>query len=340
MKSNLCIALRTLVFGFSAAVWMLAGDPASAVELQHVTFALNWSPTDHHIAYWVAVDKGYYAKQGLDVELQYSKGSGDAIARVDTNRAEFGLTDTMAFIPALARGSKAKVVGMVIDKTLLNIFLWQDSPIKTPKDLAGKTLGAPAGDAQRLLFPAFSKVVGIDPNSVSWVTIDPGAKVGALLAKRVDAVADFTTDLPAFQKVMGRENVRMMPWADYGFNLYSMAIIARSDLIAKQPEMVRKFLLASYQGWRDVFADLDGSLAIYKKHAPEIDTNLMRQSLSEITLPSIKTPVTVAHGIGYIDGAKMCETVRLINDNMKLPEKVDCSAAYDAKLIPHVDFPN
>lgn len=331
---------RQLQFLTTAIILLLAiCTPATAKDLQHVTFALNWSPTDHHIAYWVALDKGYYAKQGLDVDLQYSKGSGDAIARVDTERADFALTDTMAFIPAVARGSEAKIVGMVIDKTLLNIFLWKDSPIKTPKDLAGKTLAAPAGDAQRLLFPAFAKIVGIDPGSVSWVTIDPGAKISALLAKRVDGVADFTTDLPAFEKVMGRGNVRMMPWADYGFNLYSMAIIARGGLVAKDPELVRKFLLASYQGWRDVFADLDGSLAIFKKHAPEIDVDLMRQSLREITLPSIKTPETIAHGIGYIDRAKMCQTVALINNNMGLPRKVDCGAVYTDKLLSRVDFP-
>ena len=64
------------------------------------TFALNWFAVGDHAAYWVALDKGYFTKAGLDVTLENSKGSGDSIAKVDTGRADAGLADAVAVLAA------------------------------------------------------------------------------------------------------------------------------------------------------------------------------------------------------------------------------------------------
>jgi NitT/TauT family transport system substrate-binding protein len=316
---------------------MLAGT-AQAQEKRKVVFALNYSPTDHHIAYWVALDKGYYAREGLDVELQNSKGSGDAIAKLDIGRADFALGDVATLVPAIARGAKAKIVGIVFNTTPLNFVVWKDSAIKTPKDLEGKTVGSGAGDAPRIFFPAFAKVTGIDTAKVSWVTIDSTAKVGALLAKRVDAVADFTTVLPLYEKAMGEANVRSMPWADQGFKLYSLSIIARDETIAKDPDLIKRFLKASYEGWRDAIKNPQESIAIFKKHVAEIDTGVITKSLDSVTFGLVKTPDTVAHGIGWINKQSMCDSVKFINDAVKLARPVACSEVYNDALLPTVKF--
>ena len=94
---------------------------------QKVVFALNWFAVGDHAAYWVALDKGYYKAKGLDVELQNSKGSGDSIAKVDTNRADIGLADAVVVIPRVAQGAKIKIVGAVFDLTPLNIWTRKDT---------------------------------------------------------------------------------------------------------------------------------------------------------------------------------------------------------------------
>ena len=144
--------IRTVL---GAALLAFAAGSASAQAPEKFTFALNWFAVGDHAAYWVALDKGYFAKAGLDVTLENSKGSGDSIAKVDTGRADAGLADTVAVLAADARGAKVKMVGMVFDKTPLNFFTWKDKPLKSPKDLEGKTIGAPPGDGQRQAWPAF-----------------------------------------------------------------------------------------------------------------------------------------------------------------------------------------
>src|SRR5690348_6556821 len=131
------------------AVAMLLACAGSASAQEKFKFALNWFAVGDHAAYWVALDKGYYKAKGLDVTLENSKGSGDSIAKVDTGRADAGLADAAVVIASDARGAKVKMVGMVFDKTPLNFFSRKDSPIRSPKDLEGKTVGAPPGDGQR-----------------------------------------------------------------------------------------------------------------------------------------------------------------------------------------------
>ena len=113
--------------------------PSAQQPPQKVVFALNWFPVGDHAAYWVALEKGYYRQRGLDVDMQNSKGSGDSIAKVDTGRADVGLADSAVVIASAARGTRVKVVGMVFDKSPLNIWSRKDAPITKPKDLEGKT---------------------------------------------------------------------------------------------------------------------------------------------------------------------------------------------------------
>jgi NitT/TauT family transport system substrate-binding protein len=326
--------------------WCLAPIAALAIvqgtvaqPLEKMTYALNWTPDSGHIGYWVALEKGYYAKRGVDVDLQFSTGSGDALAKVDTGRAQMGLVDALVMFPAVARGSKVKIVAIVYDISPFNIYTRRDSGIKVPKDLEGKTIGASPGNTQRVLFPAFAKLAGIDSSKVEWVNISPTAGPSALLAKRVDAVALFTTQMPVMEKILGKGNVHTMPWADYGLDAYSLSTIVADDFLKKKPEAVRGFLTASAEGWRDVFANLDESLAIYKKRVPEIDVDVVRTTLQQAIFGLMKSKRFVEHGIGWIDREKMCASVKLANDNLGLSRPVACDEVYSDKYLTRVDLP-
>ena len=85
------------------------------------------------------------------------------------------------------------------------------------------------------MFPAFAKVNGIDAAKVTWVNIEPAAKIAAVAEKRMDGVGDYSTGLPLYEKAAGKGNVVMMPWADFGFDMYSMSIIASAKTMKERP---------------------------------------------------------------------------------------------------------
>jgi NitT/TauT family transport system substrate-binding protein len=312
--------------------------PAAAQAPQKVVFALNWFAVGDHAAYWVALEKGYYKDKGLEVELQNSKGSGDSIAKVDTGRADIGLADSAVVIAAVARGAKVKVVGMVFDKTPLNVWSWKDAPITKPKDLEGKTVGAPPGDGQRQVFPAFARLHGIDVNKVTWVNIEPAAKVPALAERRVNAVADYTTGMPFYEKAMGKGNAVMMPWADHGFDMYSMSIMASEKTMKERAPALKAFLEASYLGWRDVMDNPKSALEIFKKRVPEIDLSIIEPNMM-MGLELMKTERYAKHGIGWMEDKKMCASVDLVNTYMGVPKKVECQAVFTNEFLTKIELP-
>ena len=325
---------RTLSLALAAL--LAASGSASAQE--KFTFALNWFAVGDHAAYWVALEKGYYKDKGLDVTLENSKGSGDSIAKVDSGRADAGLADAAVVIASNARGTTVKTVGMVFDKNPNNVFSLKSKPLNKPQDLEGATLGAPPGDSQRQMFPAFAKVNGIDASKVTWVNIEPAAKIAAVAEKRMDGVGDYSTGLPLYEKASGKGNVVMMNWADFGFDMYSMSIMASAKTMKDRPAVLKAFLEASYMGWRDVMADPKAALEIFKKRVPEIDLATIAPNM-EIGVGLMKTDRYAKNGIGWIDEKKMCDSVDLVNTYMGLPKKVECKDVFSAEFLPKVEMP-
>jgi NitT/TauT family transport system substrate-binding protein len=315
-----------------------SGVPSAQQPPQKIVFALNWFPVGDHAAYWVALEKGYYRQRGLDVDMQNSKGSGDSIAKVDTGRADIGLADSAVVIASSARGTKVKVVGMVFDKSPLNIWSRKEAPITKPKDLEGKSVAAPPGDGQRQMFPAFARLHGIDQSKVTWVNVEPAAKVPALAEKRVDAVADYTTGLPFYEKAMGKGNAIMLPWADHGLDMYSMSIIASEKTMKERGPVLKAFLEASYLGWRDVMSDPKSALEIFKKRVPEIDLSIIEPNMM-MGLELMKTDRYAKNGIGWMEEKKMCDSVDLVNTYMGVPTKVECKAVYTNEFLTKVELP-
>ena len=329
---------RSLTVTLVAALLAL-GPGGEAQAPQKLVFALNWFAIGDHAAYWVAVDRGYYKARGLDVELQNSKGSGDSIAKVDTGRADLGLADAVVVIPRVAQGAKIKIVGAVFDNTPLNIWTRKDTGITTPKDLEGKTLAAPPGDSQRQLFPAFARVNGFDASKVKWLTIEPAAKFVALAEKRVDAVPDYTTGQPFWEKAVGKDNLVRMPWHQYGFDTYSMSIMASEKTINERTKVLRDFLAASYLGWRDVMDNPKAALEIFKKRVPDIDLTLIEPNMM-LGLELMRTERYAKNGIGWMDRGKMCGTVEFINTYMPdMPRKVGCDEVFTNEFLTRVEPP-
>lgn len=335
VRNSSAMALRVAAMTFISAV--TAGS-ATAQAPEKFTFALNWFAVGDHAAYWVALEKGYYTQRGLEVVLENSKGSGDSIAKVDTGRADAGLADTVAVLGASARGARTKMVGMVFDHTPLNFFSRKDMPINSPKDLEGKTIGAPPGDGQRQAWPAFAKLHKIDESKVTWVNIEPAAKIAALAEKRVDVVGDYSTGLPFYEKAMGVGNAVMLPWAKTGFDLYSMSIIASEKTMNDRSKALRAFLEASYMGWRDVMNDPKAALAIFKKRVPEIDLSIIEPNMM-LGLDLMRTKTYADKGIGFIEEAKMCQSVSIVNSYMGLPKQIDCKSAFTTEFLTKVAMP-
>ena len=314
---------------------------ATAASLpEKVVFRLNWIPEGEgdHAMFYVALDKGYYREVGLDVEIQRGSGSGDTVNRVAAGTVDVGYADTPSILAGIGQGAPLHIVGMVYQTTPLTLWTRRDTGIRSIRDLAGRTVGAPAGDAHRIFFPALAQANGLDPDSVRWVSMAPGAKIQSLAAGRIDATFYFLDGLPLFHQALGKENTVYFHWAKYGVNPYGNAFFVREETLRTRRDMVARFLDATYRGLQQTILNPDEAVRIVAKYVPAAQPALLEEMLNAV-LDIMYSEDVRLHGLGWIDLQRMKYTVDLVQQYISLARRIDPAAIYTNDLLRRYDWP-
>ena len=158
----------------AGAALALVAAPAAA---ETITFTLNWVAGGDHAPYFYAQKMGWYKQAGLDVEFETGRGSAVSAQKVGAGATQLGLSDMAVVLNAIGKGADLVAVMNVYANSPQGLYWLKSSGIKSVKDLVGKKIGNPPGDAARTIWPALAKANGIDPASVTWVNIDANAKL-------------------------------------------------------------------------------------------------------------------------------------------------------------------
>jgi NitT/TauT family transport system substrate-binding protein len=303
-----------------------------------VTLNLNWFYVGDHAPYFVALDKGWYKEENIEPTILTGKGSADVVKRVDVGSADIGIVDTGVLIVARAQGAKVKVVSMLFDKSPYCMWMWKDSGINSPKDLVGKKIGAPPGDAQRTIFPALAQVNGFDADKVTFVNISPEAKFSALAAKQLDVIFDYYSGAPFFHKAMGQENVKFMLFADWGVDVYSNALVATEKYIKDNPALIKRFVKASLRGWEFTLKNPEEAIEIMAKHRPEIEKPVLLANL-KLIIDLFRTNRYKQNGIGWVEDKKMADSIKIISQYRDLKVDMKTSDVYTNEFLTKIPLP-
>jgi NitT/TauT family transport system substrate-binding protein len=306
--------------------------------LEKITFLLDFTPYGKHAPFFVALEKGFWKDAGFDVTIVKGEGSATTISSYAAGTVDFAFSDTPTLILARSKGALVKVAAIIHDKSLYAVGTLEENNIKTPQDLKGKRIGASVGDASRVMFPAFAKLNGIDADSVRWVDMTPPARAASLVLGQVDAVVLFLTETPTFSakaKEAGK-HWKDFAYADYGLDLYSHGLLVRDDLIAKQPDRVKRFVEATMKAWAWSIEHPQEALAILVKYNPAVDPDQAREHF-RIAIKHLLTDTAKRDGIGYIDAEKMKRTVDFVSQSFNV-KGVSADDVYTNQFIPKL-FP-
>lgn len=316
------------------AIASLGGGGASAQE--KLTYALDWIVNGGHAGYFVALDKGYYRDEGLDVTIVRGQGSGDTVKRVSAAGAEFGQADTGTIIASMGNSDvPLKIVAMVYGNASIGIIYTVQSGIRTPKDLEGRKIAKTAGSASTTLFPAFLAANKVDRTKLSEVTVDGASFLPLLLSRQVDAVIDQGTNLPRYLKPAAEQGLTVAPmaYADYGLAVYGNAIMTTNKMVAEKPAVIRGFVRASMRGLAYAFANPDEAIANLRKTNPEVSAEIGKEQLVDIGKLVIVDDVKRS-GFGHIDRSKMQRTRDVVAEAIQLKRNVSLDEIYTSQFLP------
>lgn len=244
------------------------GAPASApASLTKVNFRLNWVLAGNHAPFYLAQAKGFWSSCGLDVSMAAGKGSGDTAQLVANGSQEFGLTDAVSIAAGRTKGLPVKSIGVVYQTNPSSIVSFKKTGITQLADVKGKTYGAVPGGSPYLLLKALFKQNSIAPADYHEVTV-PSPGIAQLKAGQVDFITFFANEAANIDPDVSA-NLNVLPFKDYGQDIYGLAIATSDSYLADHPDQVKCFVSGVVKGLEAAKADPQAALAALYAAAPE-----------------------------------------------------------------------
>jgi ABC-type nitrate/sulfonate/bicarbonate transport system substrate-binding protein len=257
-----------------------AGSPAAAPAaggIQKVTLILDWFPNTNHSGVYLAKAKGWYAEEGVDVDLQVPSDPSASMKLVGAAKAELGISYQPAVEIARAQDVPLVSVGAILQHNTAAYAAKQQKNITRPKDFEGKKFGTSGLAQVEPTLRTVMKCDGADPSKVEMVNI--GQKLSpALLADQVDVISM----LPAWEGIeleLKGNQLSYIPQVQFCVpDIYTLVFIAGEQTLQEKPEAVRRFLAATARGYEHAVKNPAEAAAVLLKASPELDTELVKRS--------------------------------------------------------------
>jgi NitT/TauT family transport system substrate-binding protein len=343
MNPNLkrSLAALAIAVGLVLPLALLAKAEAQTTKIKLV---LNWKYQGPQGMFFLADDKGYFKQEGLEVTLDQGNGSGAAVPLVANGTYDAGFGDINALIELAARKPDDAPIAVYVmfNQPPFTVAVKSDSPIKTPKDFEGKTLGGAANDGALKLFPALCKLAKIDCSKVSITNMQPNLREQMLMQGQVDGVFGYVNTIRFSAKLMGVQDsqLRFINYGDYGMDLYSNAIIVSKKLVKDNPKAVEGLVRAINKGLIDSLKDLDASVAAVAKREPLIKVPVEHERFVQTLKDEMNHPEIAQIGLGNVNPERLKKSIDILVDASGLPRTPATSEIFTPAFLPPVaDLP-
>ena len=289
------------------------GRPQPSKTLTEVTLLTDYLTFGRHAAIYAARDLGYFADEGINIDIQPGKGSNDVITRLGAGQADIGQAGMPSVIAATLKGLKAKMFLIAYSTNGDAVFSLKSSHINEPKDLIGKTVGMAAGTSIAVLFDGLLEVNGIDPSKVNEVNIEAQALNAALVSGKIDVMLEFNFNIALLEPIAKTQDkdATYFMFADHGFKYYSNGFSASDEFIAKHPDLVRGVAAALAKGYKFASAHPEQVCAMMHKDVPDVTIKACEGE--QAVMPQfVNSPYAAKFGFGYMDPGMVQQTIETI----------------------------
>lgn len=311
---------------------------STALADTEIRFALDWRFEGPAAPYLVALDKGYYAAEGLDVTIDAGASSVEPINRVATNTYQIGFADINSLIKFRDNPDNppVKAVMMVYDTPAFSIVTLKDKGISKPKDLEGKILGAPAPDGAYAQWPIFVAANDIDASKVRIENIGFPVREPMLAQGRVDAITGFWFSSFMNLKANGvkDEDIVVLLLRDYGVDLYGNAILVSPDFMKEHPEAVKGFVRATIKGIQDTIKDPGSAIDSLLKRNAIANRDVELQRLTMALERNFVTDDVRKNGLGDVDMQRLEKSIDQIGLTFKYTNKPKAADIFTSEFLP------
>ena len=314
--------------GSGSADGAASGSKAASGEKTKITFCLDYTPNTNHTGIYVAQNKGFFADEGLEVEI-VQPADGTAEGAIGTGQAQLGVSYQDYLAAAYDAGNTGlTAVAAVIQHNTSGIMSRAGEGIDRPRGMEGKRYGTWDQDVEKAMVKS---VVETDGGDFSKVQLVPsGDEVSGLKSNQFDCVWGY--------EGWGLQNAKLQDlscdyWSfrsiDSVFDYYTPVVVANNDFLANSPEVAKAFLRATKKGYEFCVTNPDEAAQILCDAAPETDAELAKASAEYLA----DQYTADASSWGIIDPQRWAAFYTWMNDNQLTPVALDVNGGFSMDYL-------
>lgn len=305
-------------------------------QMDKVTMRLSWRWKAEFAPLVLAVDKGFFKKQNIDMTLLEGKGSGDVLPLVAQKQADFAYLNLTTVAIGIGKGMPVKVVAGLMGKNPSALAFFADQNIKKPKDLENHSIALAPGEAFSVIWPSFAKKWNIDTSKVQTVNLDPTAKNQAFLEGKVDVLPVYVNNELPQLRVNTKKQIDTLVPAEWGFNTIANGLITHDDTIRNNPDLVRRVVAATAEGYQYALDHPDEAVDAIIKRSSELASQPRDVLLEQVkaTLDFIHSDNTKGKPIGWMSDKDWNNTLDLLYSSGATSTRLKNSDVYTNEFVP------
>ena len=327
---------------FGAALSLLAGAVPAFADMTDIRFTLGWKTQGSDAPFLLALHKGYFEDEGLNVTIDQGEGSAATVTRIMGGAYDAGFGDINAIIQnAAARPGEAPVmVYQLWNRPPFAIVTPKSAGIETPADFEGKRLGGAQGTPTTRLFPVFAELNGIDLEKVAQESMAPNLQEPMMIRGDIDGAFVFTST-SWFNLIANRQDpandYNWFNFEDYGMDLYSNGLMVSRELMAENPEAVAGLVRAVNKATMEVAANQDSSveaiMAFDNLVNPELELARLEFALTNL----MNAPEVTEIGMGDLVDERLTRSIEIVAKGYGLERLPEASEIFDRSFLPPAD---
>lgn len=325
MRPAILAAVATLLAPLAAS-GSAAHAQAAADAKQKLSIRFTWKLKGEYAPLFVALDKGYFAAEGFDVDLAEGSGAETVVKMIGLGTDKIAYGPATVAAEAINQGLPVKIVAVYQPAVPIGIASFPDVPLKTPKDMEGHSLGISIGETFANLLEPFAKLNNVDLAKVKVVQMAAAARATQFMQRKIDIASLYlTNELPLFEKIAGVK-FNTINIADFGLKVLGASYLVNSDYAKSNPDTIKKLLRATAKGYADAKKDISGATDIMARHMTlKIDHDVLEQQV-RATMDS--TADATGRMLGWQDDAEWKSNLALLKTGGLISEVKDSHIYY------------
>lgn len=321
-----------------AALLFQAGLETSQAA-EPINLRLDWTLSGYHLPFYWAKEKGYYAAEGLDVDIKEGAGSGKTIALLAGQQDDVGVGDAMLMSVGVAKGMKVKGIFGLVQDGAWAVISHADHAIQKPEDLIGKSVASTAD--HKAMLDLLLAANNIPQDKVKTQVTSAATRNTVFVTGQVDSFVSVVIGSPLDLVVRAQQGkgkpVYFMPFAKFGIAPMGQTIVVHENTLAQKPEALRAFLRATARALNEIVKpeNLDAAVDVAMRLSSTREERRDSVKLQWMeTIPRLHTKNTEGRPYGWMSEKDWDVSVEVLMKTGQIDKPIPANILFTNDLLP------